>query len=186
MIHEIKDFPGYGVSRDGKVYSLNYRMRAGEVRELSYAILDGYVTCALYKNNKQYRKLVHRIVAETFIPNPENKPEVNHKNLIRGNCHVDNLEWATPLENVQHSFRVGDRRATERQREAWRMINKNMDRRSKAINSSIFTFDEAQEIKDIYAVGEISMRQLAKIKNVSQPTICRIVNEQIVIGGRQL
>lgn len=49
-------------------------------------------------------KYIHRIIAEAFIPNPENKPQVNHKDLDKQNNHADNLEWATAQENVQHSY----------------------------------------------------------------------------------
>lgn len=51
--------------------------------------------------------LLHRLVAIHFIPNPENKPEVNHKDGNKLNYSLDNLEWATPSENVMHSYRTG-------------------------------------------------------------------------------
>lgn len=57
-----------------------------------------------YVSSKQ---AVHRIVAQTFIPNPENKTQVNHKDGNKLNNHVDNLEWCTPSENVKHAFNTG-------------------------------------------------------------------------------
>ena len=62
---------------------------------------DGYRTISI--NKKQYK--VHRLVAQTFIPNPLNKKEVNHRDMNKANNHVNNLEWNTHLENMQHAFK---------------------------------------------------------------------------------
>lgn len=63
----------------------------------------GYFYLALCANGKQRKFLVHRLVAMAFIPNPENKAEVNHKQRPVKNCCVENLEWATPAENIRHA-----------------------------------------------------------------------------------
>lgn len=69
---------------------------------------DGYLSVSLNLEEggkKKYR--VHRVVALTFIPNPDNKSEVNHINSIRDDNRVENLEWATRSENEKHAFRDG-------------------------------------------------------------------------------
>lgn len=74
---------------------------------------NGYYYVVLSKNNQQKTKKNHRLVAENFIPNYDNKPEVNHKSLIKSENFLDNLEWVTTSENVQHSFDFGDRTPTK-------------------------------------------------------------------------
>lgn len=66
----------------------------------------GYLVVVLYKDKKRYTRPVHRLVAQAFIPNPEQKTQVNHKNGIRSDARLENLEWVTPQENVRHAFDV--------------------------------------------------------------------------------
>ena len=67
---------------------------------------DGYKRIVLMKDGVKKRYMCHRLVAQEFIPNTENKPYVNHINGNRGNNKVTNLEWCTQSENELHSFRV--------------------------------------------------------------------------------
>lgn len=66
----------------------------------------GYKMVSLWINGEMKRKQIHRLVAEAFVPNPYNKPEVNHKNGDRGNNCIWNLEWSTTQENILHSIFV--------------------------------------------------------------------------------
>lgn len=66
----------------------------------------GYPRVVLYKNGERYRVFIHRLVCEAFIPNPENKPFVNHKDGNPNNNQVSNLEWCTCKENVQHAINI--------------------------------------------------------------------------------
>lgn len=63
-----------------------------------------YYLIKLSKNGVQYHKIVHRLVAETFIPNPDNLPEVNHINYDTHDNRAENLEWCTRIYNLRHSF----------------------------------------------------------------------------------
>ena len=67
---------------------------------------NGYPFVFLSKGNSTI-KYIHRLVAEAFIPNPENKREVNHKNGVKDDNRVENLEWCTHFENMRHSWETG-------------------------------------------------------------------------------
>ena len=66
----------------------------------------GYPTVGLLRSQKQSAKTIHRLLAKAFIPNPENKREVNHKNGIKTDNRLENLEWTTPKENSQHAVKM--------------------------------------------------------------------------------
>jgi len=93
------------------IYKIN---RAGEIMTCSpnpiikkVSINDaGYPICLLNKGGKIKMFRVHRLIAIAFIPNPQNKPYVNHINGIRNDNRIENLEWVTPAENIKHSFDV--------------------------------------------------------------------------------
>lgn len=115
---DIKDYEGlYQVSNFGRVRSLNHYIKQKNNSKKLYKgqILkphsnhsgNGYYIIGLFKNNKRKSFLVHRLVAEAFIDNPENKPEVNHKDGITINNSVDNLEWATRREQMIHAYKHG-------------------------------------------------------------------------------
>ena len=86
----------YMVSNYGDIYSIrSKKILKGEITK------KGYIRVRLTNNN---RMLIHVIVAKTFIPNPQNKPQVNHKDGNKQNNCVDNLEWCTQSENMVHAL----------------------------------------------------------------------------------
>ena len=94
MWKEIKDFPNYLISDKGEVYSLYTN------KYLSSKITEyGYLVVNLTHNGINKSKRVHRLVAEAFIPNPDNLPEINHKDENKLNNNVDNLEWCNRTYN---------------------------------------------------------------------------------------
>ena len=95
----------YQVSNTGKVKALNYR-RTGKEQIIASKENKGYLEVALWKDGKRKMFLVHRLVAQTFIPNPENLPQVNHKDENKKNNCVNNLEWCTQLYNNLYGTRL--------------------------------------------------------------------------------
>lgn len=94
----------YDVSNTGKVRSV----AGGKSLELKQHTKKRapYQTVSLCRNGTQKNKLVHRLMAEAFLPNPEQKPTVNHKDGNPRNNNLDNLEWATHKEQEMHSYKV--------------------------------------------------------------------------------
>lgn len=122
---------------------------------------NGYQLIKLYKSKTCS---IHRLVAETFIDNPENKPEVNHKDSNRANNSVNNLEWVTKSENVQHSYICGNKKAPE----------------GASNGKAVLSEEDVRELRSIYIPHdkEFGMKALAKKYEVSEPTINRVVHRR--------
>ena len=105
-----KDIPGYEglyqVSDCGRIKSLNYR-RTKQECIMKPRVAHGYQYVKLFKDKLRKLVKVHRLVAQVFIPNPDNKPEVNHINGIKTDNRAENLEWTTHSENQLHAYRNG-------------------------------------------------------------------------------
>lgn len=103
----------YEISNLGRVKSVKREVpkRAG-FRKIAESIKNirtnkyGYCDILLCSNNKKLHYTIHRLVAQAFIPNPENKKTVNHKNGIRTDNRIENLEWSTAKENIDHKFQI--------------------------------------------------------------------------------
>lgn len=105
---DIKGYEGlYQVSSEGRVKS---KARNGNWKEKILKPVktkDNYFIVGLCKNGKSKNKRINRLVAEAFIPNPENKPEVNHIDGNKHNNKISNLEWVTTKENIVHAYKIG-------------------------------------------------------------------------------
>lgn len=105
MTEQWRDVPGYEgfyqVSNQGQVR----RTKSGRLLK-PHNSGNGYLQAMLSKDNRRNYQLIHRLVALAFIPNPEGKPQVNHKNGVKSDNSVHNLEWCTMSENLLHRHRV--------------------------------------------------------------------------------
>lgn len=125
-----KDIPNYEklykVSNLGRVKSLSKFHKTNKMyssigyyskEKILKSIKDkrGYNTVVLCKNSKPKTYRIHRLVAQAFIPNPENKPQVNHKDGNKLNNNVENLEWCTCQDNIKHAWKTGLNYNTEHQ-----------------------------------------------------------------------
>ena len=117
---EIKGYEGcYEVSNLGNVRSITRKVErtspnGGKAIYTYYSKMlspqitkKGYLRLGLTLNDIKNNHQIHRLVAINFIDNPENKEQVNHKNGIKTDNRIENLEWVTNLENTQHAFKLG-------------------------------------------------------------------------------
>lgn len=156
-----KDIGGYEglyeVSNLGRIKSLHFK-ESKILKNLEDR--DGYLQLNLTKNNKQKLHKIHRLVVIQFIENPLNKPEVNHKNGIKTDNRVENLEWVNHSENMKHGYRKG-------------FINNTGEKNgSHKLNKRQAFFIRNSEIRNC---------KLAKMFNVSEVTISNIKKLKIWI-----
>lgn len=115
-------------------------------------------------STKQVLWLVHRVVALAFIPNPENKPMVNHINGIKGDCKVENLEWVTRKENARHAFDTG-----------LQVNPKGQDHRMAKL-----TEEQVLQIREKYRPNRVyGSTKLSREFNISVTNIKDIINRRI-------
>jgi hypothetical protein len=160
----IKDYEGYySVSESGHVWSYP-KVWGGKTSNQSHAgcwlkpVNDsGYPRVSLYKEGTKQQFHVHRLVAEAFIPNQGNLPEVNHINGLKDDNRVENLEWCTSAQNTRHNILLGK---TQRGRKAH--FNK-------------LTEDQVRELRKRYSDGGTTHRSLAKDYGIARSAVWSIL-----------
>lgn len=168
---KVKDIPGfeglYAISSSGNVWAYprnrnkkNNHLALYKGKWLKNKInkRDGYVYIILNKNKKQITRKVHRFVALTFLPNPEKKSQINHKNGIKTDNRVSNLEWCTPSENQKHSVLLGLKRSGDKS-----PLSKISDK-------------NVSKIRSLYSMGIYSQPYLAKKYGICKVQVWRIIN----------
>jgi DNA-binding XRE family transcriptional regulator len=164
---QVPEYPDYEASSLGNIRSLDkivpkwnapfYRKRKGKILKKSIGT-NGYYYISMYKDKKQKSFKVARVIAQTFLNNPRNLPEVNHINSNRTDDRVQNLEWCNRSQNMKHAFDKGF---------ACQKGEKN--------GYSKLSKKEVIEIKRLHSIGDYKQKELAKIFNISKTTIHNVI-----------
>lgn len=141
----------YKVSNKGNVYSVERKNSLGNKcggRTLKpITNKDGYIYIGLYKGGIRKRKRLHRLVAETFLPNPNNYPEINHRDEDKANNNVENLEWCTRGHNVNYGTRN-------------KQVGKKLSKKVRAVNiktGEVLIFNSTQEARNEGYLSSVSL-----------------------------
>lgn len=149
----------YQVAPDGRIWTFPKRGHRGKWMALKIGT-HGYPIVALHRDCERRYLTVHRIVAKAFIPNPEGKPQVNHKDGDRANSAAANLEWVTSAENHWHAIRSGLRGRSPLNKLTERQISEALERRRR---------------------GEL-LGSIAASLGVSASTISRFTSKELMHG----
>jgi hypothetical protein len=157
----VPEFEGrYEVSSEGQIRSHLH----GKLRYLKLcADPRGYIPVNLSEpDGKRKRYWLHRLVAIVFIPNPQNRKEVNHKNGVKSDCRVANLEWVSRSQNIRHAYEQG-------------LITTIGQRGARNFNTKL-TDAKVLEMRRLYAEREMTQEEIGKLFGVTKLTAYRILN----------
>lgn len=167
-IKNIKDYEKYLIDEYGNIFSKNSK------KFLKSQTVKRYKKVRLFNEEEKIGKFlsIHRLVAEAFISNPENKPLVNHKDGNKNNNHYTNLEWCTAKENTEHATLIGLRKVYS--------FSEKRNVRT-AITSRKFSLEEENEIRLLYKEIK-NQTEIARMFNVSRQTIGNIINSKYKVS----
>jgi hypothetical protein len=140
----ISNFENYEVSTFGNVRSIKHINK--NLKPFSNE--KGYLYVSLMNNNKRYTRSIHILEATEFIPNPENKPTVNHNDGIKTNNYINNLEWATYSENNQHAYNTKLKKPSGKPIAQYNKENKKLNE-----------FNSGLEAERMTSIGHMSIRK---------------------------
>lgn len=169
-----KMIPGYNnylVSENGEVYSIKSKKYIKpRINENNYLIID------LYKNNLRKTYKLHRLVAQAFLDNPDNLPQVNHKDCNKLNNNIRNLEWCTASQNTKHAWENG---LKENTRKAIRRLGKiNIKYAQKARIKHLD--NNLKELFDDIFINKLSNKNICKKYNLFSSYVSQIKNKRFL------
>ena len=175
IFRDIEGFENlYQISNYGRVYSLISGKFLKTCKDK-----DNYRQITLHKNGKQKTYLVHRLVAQAFIPNPSNLPQINHKDENPSNNHLENLEWCDAKYNVNYGTRI--------ERVMQHPNYKATREKSGKVASEKLSKPVLQFTKDGELVAEYpSTREAERQTRIYNQSISKCCNEKLKSAGKYL
>ena len=164
----IEEFPKYLISNKGRIKILSTL----EDKKV-FVKDDGYIATTL-GNGKQNYRYVHRLVADAFVNNKHEKPQVNHINGVKGDNRAENLEWVTPKENIRHAIDTGLLKYKKKEKE----IKNSKYSLGEEANGSKLTPEKVIEIRVLWELREFKQVELAEKFGVDNSTINDIIRRK--------
>lgn len=155
----IKNYKNYIVTDCGKVFNIKSNKQLKERKHTK-----GYLRVSLCQKGDCKDFYIHRLVAEAFVPNPNNYLEVNHINSDKKDNNVSNLEWCTRSHNMQHCVESGNHKSPNLSKED--------------SGCSKLTQVQVDEIRSLYESGNYRQIELAKMFNISRSNISSIITKK--------
>ena len=152
----------YQINEQGNVFSLKRKAY------LKPHLSSGYPTVDLWKNNKGTHSRIHRLLAILFLPNPENKPFINHKEGNKLNNSLSNLEWCTAKENINHALATG----------LMKLSNSFLNKQTEKIRlcKRKYTIKQVRQLRHLVDSGML-ITEAAKQTGIRYPSARRLVRE---------